>query len=127
MEYITYDEYNKIGGVLDSAAFNRYSLRTFSRIRQETYGRIDKMSAVPNEVKHLCRDLIEYMNNNLNQDKAITSESQSQGGASESVSYVNKDASDVEKEINNIIYDYLASVTDDNGTPLLYRGCCDVK
>ena len=127
MEYITYDKYKEIGGVLDLAAFSRYSLRASSRIRQETYGRIDKMSAVPNEVKHLCRDLIEYMNNNLNQDKAITSESQSQGGASESVSYVNKDASDVEKEINNIIYDYLASVTDDNGTPLLYRGCCDVK
>lgn len=127
MEYITYEQYEKIGGVLESAAFNRYSLRASSRIRQETQGRIDKMSEVPDEVKHLCRDLIEYMNNNINQDKAITSESQSQGGASESVSYENKNALDIEKEIDNMIYDYLASVTDDNETPLLYRGCCDVK
>ena len=127
MEYITYDEYNKIGGVLDSAAFNRYSLRTFSRIRQETYGRIDKMSAVPNEVKHLCRDLIEYMNNNLNQDKSLSSTSQSQGGASESEVYVYIKPSEHESHITDIINDYLASVTDDNGTPLLYRGCCDVK
>ena len=25
--------------------------------------------------------------------------------------------------IQNMIYDYLLNVTDDNGTPLLYRGC----
>lgn len=121
-DYLTYDEYKKIGGVLDPAAFDRYSVRAFSKVRQETHNRLDVMAKIPDEVKHLCRDLIEYMSNNLSQDKAISSESQSQGGSSESVSYANKSKFDVENEIEDIIYDYLASVLDDNGTPLLYRG-----
>lgn len=121
-EYLSYDEYNKIGGVLDTAAFNRYSVRAFSRISQETHNRISQMSDVPVAVKHLCRDLIEYMSNNLSQKKALSSVSQSQGGASESESYVNKTAEDIDGDISNLIYDYLASVTDDFGVPLLYRG-----
>ena len=123
MEYLTYDEYIEIGGILDSAAFNRYSVRAFSRINQETHNRISKIKNIPDVVKHLCRDLIEYMSNNLSQDKALTSVSQSQGGASESESYVNKTVNDMDNDISSLIYDYLASVTDNNGTPLLYRGC----
>lgn len=123
MEYLTYDDYKSIGGVLDSIAFNRFSVRAFSIIKQETNGRIDKMSAVPEEVKHLCRDLVEYLSNNSTTDRTISSESQSQGGASESVSYADKGTNDIVTEIWNLIYDYLASVTDDNGTPLIYRGC----
>ena len=123
MNYITYDKYVEVGGILDSAAFERYSMRAFSRISQETHNRINAMKIVPGEVLHLCRDLIEYLHNNVNQDKSVLSESQSQGGASESVSYINKSTSDIEKEIEDMICDYLASVSDDNGTPLLYRGC----
>ena len=123
MEYLTYDEYEKIGGVLDSTAFDRYSVRAFLRITQETHNRISQMAIIPDAVKHLCRDLIEYMSNNLSQDKALTSVSQSQGGTSESESYVNKTANDIDNDIMTLFYDYLASVTDDNGTPLLYRGC----
>ena len=123
MEYLTYDDYKKIGGVLESTAFNRYSVRAFTRIDQETHNRLSQMEIIPNAVKHLCRDLIEYMSNNLSQDKALTSVSQSQGGASESESYVNKTINDIDNDISNLIYDYLASITNDNGTPLLYRGC----
>ena len=123
MNFITYDEYSVIGGVLDVAAFERYSARAFSKITTETHGRIASMASVPNEVKHLCRDLIEYLFYNVKQEKAIASTSQSQGGASESESYTNKTSKDIEDDIDGLIYDYLASVVDDNGTPLLYRGC----
>ena len=123
MKYLTYDEYIEIGGILDLTAFDRYSLRAFSRIAQETHNRIDTMKQIPEEVLHLCRDLIEYMHNNLNQDKSLSSTSQAQGGTSESESYVNKTYIDIEKDIEGLIYDYLLSVTDDKGTPLLYRGC----
>lgn len=127
MEYITYDEYQKIGGVLDSAAFERYSMRAFSKIRQETHGRIENMKSVPNEVKQLSRDLIEYMFYNLKSEKTIISASQSQGGSSESESYQNKTSLDIDNEISELIYDYLSAMMDDNGTPLLYRGCCYAK
>ena len=127
MQYLTFEEYSQIGGTLDVTAFDRYSVRVFSRIKQETQGRIEKMAVVPDEVKHLCRDLIEYMHNNVKTEREIASASQSQGGASESESYVNKTYADKEAELSNIIYDYLASVTTDTGVSLLYRGCCDVK
>ena len=123
MEYITYEEYNEIGGVLDVTAFARYKVRAFSVITKATFGRVKKMLNIPEEVKHLCRDLIEYLNYNVNQSKNITSESQSQGGASESVSYANKTTADTTEDIEQMIYDYLASVMDDEGTPLIYRGC----
>ena len=123
MEYITYDEYKEMGGVLDSAAFIRYSTRAFARIRQDTHSRIDAMDKVPNEVKHLCRDLIEYMHNNLNQDKVLSGTSQTQGGASESESFANLTNAEHDKTIDGLIYDYLACVTDINGVSLIYRGC----
>ena len=127
MQYLTFEEYSQIGGTLENTAFNRYSIRAFALVRQETHGRIDKMKNVPDEVKHLCRDLIEYMFHNVTTNKEIASASQLQGGASESESYVNKTNADKEAELNNMIYDYLASVTTDTGVSLLYRGCCDVK
>lgn len=123
MDYLTYDKYKEIGGILELAAFNRYSVRSFAVIAQETSRRIDNMKQIPIEVEHLCRDLIEYMHNNLNQDKALSSSSHSQGGVTESESYVNNKPSEHEQHIDNLISDYLGMVTDDVGTPLLYRGC----
>ena len=125
MQYLTYEEYIEIGGVLEPAAFDRYSIRAFSRVKQETHNRIDTMKSVPIEVKHLCRDVIEYMHNNLNQKKPLTGASQSQGGASESESYATKTYEDNEKDIDGLIYDYLSGVNNDNNVPLLYRGCDD--
>lgn len=123
MNYLTYEEYIEVGGILEPTAFDRFSIRAFSRVAQETHGRLDTMAEIPIQVKHLCRDLIEYMHNNLNQDKALSGASQSQGGASESESYINKTYSDIEKDIEAIIVDYLLMLKDDEGTPLLYRGC----
>lgn len=122
MQYLTFDEYVEIGGVLELAAFDRFLIRASSRITQETHGRIKKMQNVPVEVKHLCRDLIEYMYNNLGMEKSLSGTSQAQGGTSESESYVAKTIKDKENDIESIIYDYLATVTDDNKVPLLYRG-----
>lgn len=123
MDYLTYDKYTEIGGILELAAFNRYSVRAFAVIAQETSRRIENMKQIPIEVEHLCRDLIEYMHNNLNQNKVLSSTSQSQGGVTESESYVNVNTSEHEQYVVNLIRDYLQTVTDDVGTPLLYRGC----
>lgn len=123
MEYLSYSEYLDMGGVLDSAAFVRYSTRVFARIRQETSGRVDKMSSVPKEVKCLTRDMVEYLFYNVKPEKAVTGASQAQGGASESESYHVKTQEEVDNDIRGMIFDYLLSVVDDFGTPLLYRGC----
>lgn len=122
MTYLTYDDYKKIGGTLDETAFNRNIDRACGIIDNATHNRIECMKEIPQKVKPLCRDLLEHLVEN-NSTKIITSKSQSAGGVSESESYATKTADDVYGDIQNMIYDYLLNVTDDNGTSLLYRGC----
>lgn len=121
MQYLTYEEYTEIGGTLDLTAFNRNIDRACGVIDNATHNRIVCMKEVPQKIKPLCRDLLEYLVEN-NSTKIITSKSQSAGGVSESESYATKTADDVYGNIQNMIYDYLLNVTDDKGTPLLYRG-----
>ena len=123
MIYLTYEEYSNIGGICDLTAFNRNIARASGIIDNATFCRIEKMSSVPENAKHLCRDLIEYLSTNSVGDLAYTSRSQSAGGVSESESYVTKTDVELQADIDNMIADYLMAETDDNGTPLLYRGC----
>ena len=121
MIYLTYDEYSAIGGICDLTAFNRNIDRACGIIDNATHNRIEYMAEVPQRAKVLCRDLVEYLVEN-NGVKIVTSKSQSAGGVSESESYATKTADDMYGDIQNMIYDYLLNVTDDKGTPLLYRG-----
>ena len=123
MQYLTYEEYTEIGGTLDLTAFNRNIDRACGVIDNATHNRIECMEEVPQRAKALCRDLVEYLARNDTTEIVATSRSQSAGGVSESESYATKTADDVYSDIKNMIYDYLLNVTDDNGTPLLYRGC----
>ena len=123
MIYLTYEEYLNIGGICDLTVFNRFSDRAFGIVDNATHNRIEYMLEVPQRAKALCRDLVEYLARNDTTEIAVTSRSQSAGGVSESESYVTKTADDVYSDIQNMIYDYLLNVTDDNGTSLLYRGC----
>ena len=122
MIYLTYDEYSNIGGICDLTAFNRNIDRACGVIDNATHNRIDGMAEVPQRAKALCRDLVEYLARNGTTENAVTSRSQSAGGVSESESYATKTADDVYGDVQNMIYDYLLNVTDDKGTPLLYRG-----
>jgi hypothetical protein len=121
MQYLTYEEYIEIGGVLEITAFNRNIDRVCGMIDNATFGRLEKTTETPRQVKACCRELVEYLANNAN-GKTITSKSQSAGGVSESESYATKTTADVETETANIIFDYLGSVKTEKGTPLLYRG-----
>ena len=122
MIYLTYEQYKEIGGVLDLTAFNRFESRACGIIDNATHNRVECMAEVPQRARALCRDLIEYLVEN-NGIKVLTSKRQSAGGVSESESYATKTADDVYGDIQNMVYDYLLNVTDDKGTPLLYRGC----
>ena len=122
MIYLTYGEYSAMGGICDLTAFNRNIDRACGVIDNATHNRIDCMANVPQRAKALCRDLVEYLAKNDTIEIAVTSRSQSAGGVSESESYATKTADDVYGDIQNMIYDYLLNVTDDKGTPLLYRG-----
>ena len=122
MQYLTYEQYKNIGGLYDITAFNRSVVRSCSIIDNATHKRIEAMQEIPQQAKELCRDLIDYMSVNSVAEKSVTSRSQSAGGVSESESYSEKTIGDMYEDMNNLVYDYLASVNDDKGTPLLYRG-----
>lgn len=122
MTYLTYEEYSNMGGVLDLTAFNRNIDRACGIIDNAIHNRLDSAQEISRKVKACTRDLIEYLAKN-EEIGIVTSRSQSAGGVSESESYVTKTADDVYGDIQNILYDYLVSETDENGTPLLYRGC----
>ena len=124
MTYLSFEEYSNMGGVLDLTAFTRNIDRVCGIVNNATHKRIECMKEVPKQVKALCRDLVEFLaiNGNVN-EKDVASWSESAGVVSESVSYVTKSKEEMQTDIDGIVFDYLASVTDDCGTPLLYRGC----
>ena len=123
MRYIEYQEYLGIGGICDATAFNRNIDRACGVIDNATHNRIEYMAEVPQRAKALCRDLVEYLARYSTSDMVVSSRSQSAGGVSESESYVTKTDVELQADIDNMIFDYLMAETDDNGTPLLYRGC----
>ena len=122
MIYLTYEEYSNMGGICDLTAFNRNIDRACGVIDNATHNRIEYMADIPQRVKALCRDLVEYLARHSTSDMVVSSRSQSAGGVSESESYATQTADDMYGDIQNMIYDYLLNVTDDKGTPLLYRG-----
>ena len=123
MQYLDYQEYLKIGGVCDTTAFNRNIDRACGIIDNATHNRIECMANVPQRAKALCRDLIEYFAENFGSSKQISNHSQSAGGVSESESFVIRSIEERAGEIDDMVKDFLLNEVDDNGTPLLYRGC----
>ena len=123
MRYIEYQEYLGIGGICDVTAFNRNIDRACGVIDNATHNRIECMAEVPQRAKALCRDLVEYLARYSTSDMVVSSRSQSAGGVSESESYVTKTDVELQADIDNMVADYLLAETNDNGTPLLYRGC----
>lgn len=142
MRYLTYDEYTAIGGALSETAFERVIDRACGLIDYYTQKRVRNISdgatqigetlyifgssvgTVVEQVQACIRDLCDYLDSNATAgSKAVTAKSQSAGGVSESESYAAKTADEIGAETRGIIFDYLSSETDVDGTPLLYRGC----
>lgn len=122
MQYLTYEEYVEIGGALDLTAFERNIDRACAIVDSHTQNRLQSVLEASRRVKACVRDLVEYLANNLSSGKTVTSKSQSAGGVSESESYATKTTDEINAEMLNIVYDYLATEKDDCGTPLMYRG-----
>lgn len=122
MQYLTYDEYESIGGKCDLAAFNKTIIRACGIIDNATHGRISEMLVIPDDVKHCLREIIDYLDANVSTENVLTSKSQSVGGVSESESYSIKGHDDISADLDQILFDYLLHLEDGNGNSLLYRG-----
>lgn len=125
MAYLSYEEYLNMGGTLDSTAFNTAERKAVYTINAQAGGRtgerISKLENIPTAIKDCVYELISYQSKFPVNDKQIASESISQGGRSESLSYAVKTSSEITEETEKIIYDNLVG----GGFGwLLYRGAC---
>ena len=123
MQYLTYEQYQGLGGAFEEAAFTRNIARANGIIDNATHNRIASMQTIPDEAKALCADLVDYLINVHTTGASLTSKSQTAGSVSESESYTVKSSAEYEQDIDGMICDYLMSVMDDIGVPILYRGC----
>lgn len=121
MTYLTYEEYSNMGGVLDLTAFNRNIDRACAMIDIRTQSRLECFEEIPQIVKVVCVDLVDYIANNSVDKAIVTSKSQSAGGVSESESYATKTAEDYSADLDRI-FEPLAVVKTENGISITYRG-----
>ena len=121
MQYLTYDEYVEIGGTLDETAFNCNIDRACAMIDIRTQSRLEAFKKIPQIVKTVCADLVEYIATNAVEKPIVTSKSQSAGGVNESESYAIKTADDYSADLDKI-FELLALVKTKSGISILYRG-----
>ena len=120
MIYLTYAEYKEIGGSIDETAFIRNIDRACAMIDNRTQLRLECFEYIPQLVKVVCADLIDYISTNT-VEKTVTSKSQSAGGVSESESYATKTVEDYSTDLERI-FEPLSVVKTKNGVSVLYRG-----
>ena len=121
MQYIEYQEYLGIGGICDATAFNRNIDRACAKIDNRTQSRLETFEEIPQIVKVVCRDLVDYISTNSVEKPIVTSKSESQGPISESISNATKTAEDYSADLDRI-FEPLSVVKTKNGVSILYRG-----
>lgn len=115
--YLTYSDYQTLGGTLDETAFDRFEAQAERHINRITHGRIESETTVRTAVKDLTFELVGSL--------AVASTISSGGMVSMSndgVSATFRAPADSRKEINRLVADYLDREETADGIPLLYAG-----
>lgn len=124
MAYLTYQEYTVYGGTIAQTAFPTAEFKARKRIDYLTDCRVQAMATVPEAVK-LCMTSI------INADAAQSADalassplvaSFTNDGYSESFGSAVEQTAVMQEALDRQIKEMLYGETDDNGTPLLYRG-----
>lgn len=131
--YLTYTDYQNMGGTLDETTFNKLEFETETIIDYYTFNRLRKETQYPAILKHCVYallDLVQVKYDMVN-PKSITGEnvsgaiaSQSNDGVSISYSVLSakETIEQTDKAISQTINRYLANVVNSLGHKLLYRG-----
>lgn len=132
--YLTYSEYQDMGGTLDETTFNNMEFEARSYVDYVTFNRLQNEEELPQAVKQCMYYLITLVTDKLNALTGTDISGVSSGGAvissqsndGVSVSYNVMAAKDIldsnTKEINNTINRYLQGVVNSLGQKVLYRG-----
>ena len=124
-KYLTYAEYTETyGGTLSEAAFNQLEFRARKRIDRQTFSRVQDMEEVPEAVK-LCMlcliDTDSKVGLQAQVDNPVVT-SFNNDGYSESYGKA-LSVEDADKSMSASIRSMLWGEKNDDGVPLLYRGC----
>jgi len=132
--YLTYAEYQQMGGTLDQATFDDLEFQAEALVNWHTFNRLKKDTTFPTELKRLMKYLISmaaFKNKTIaaSGDSSIATvsgaiASQSNDGVSVSYNTLNaKDLiEDIDKDSVDAIHKYLQGVMNEAGQVLLYRG-----
>ena len=122
-QYLTYEEYQGLGGNLDQTPFNLLEFNARKKIDERTFGRLVNKGQKYQEVKLCVFNMITILNSYSSydtQNKAISSENTD----GYSISYGTPQKSVIEaknSELESIIDTYLTDLVVD-GVRVLYRG-----
>ena len=124
--YLSFEEFEMLGGNINAVNAGKFTLletKAESRINFLTNNRIKTMATVPDPVKYAIVEII-----NLEAAAGSTAQvenpvvtSFSNDGYTEHYGNVYS-VEKTKQEQDRIIFDFLGTVKDDKGTPLLYRG-----
>lgn len=131
--YLTFEEYQEMGGGLDRNTFNNLEYAAGALIDYYTFNRLDNETEYPEAVKRCVYALIdlEYAKRQatslgVDSDGNTTAAVSSQSNDGVSISYNVMSAvqafETAEKQTKNIITMYLQGVKNSLGRKLLYRG-----
>ena len=123
-QYLTFEEYTELGGTSSEQDFRLLEFRALKRIDRQTFSRVQDMQTVPEAVKLCMMSLIDI-------DSKVGVEAQVKNpvvtsfntdGYSESYGKA-LSAADADGQMSASIRSMLWGETNDEGVPLLYRGC----
>ena len=133
--YLTYDEYQNMGGTLSESTFTKFAYRADSIIDWYTFNRLENETEYPEKVKKcvfmlidilVSRDLALNSLGDDGEDDGVIASIASQSNDGVSVSYNVLSASEAYKysdeEIGNVVRRTLQGVVNTLGRKLLYRG-----
>ena len=132
--YLTYAEYQTMGGALDEATFNDLEFEAEALVNWYTFNRLKQDTTFPTELKRLMKYLINmaaFKNNMIAESSGQvggntsgTVASHSNDGVSISYNVLNaKDlVEDIKTDSKDAIEKYLQGVMNEAGQLLLYRG-----
>lgn len=132
--YLTYQEYQEMGGTLEESTFNDYEFRAEAFVNYATFDRLTKDTVIPDKVKRVIKSIIDLV-----QKKADALSLGNSGGSSSGNVYLTSQSNDgvsasyngmaptdvfglCDAEIQRTVQIYLYGVKNEAGKVLLYRG-----
>lgn len=113
--YLSFEEYQEMGGTLDETAFDIYGYEADQKIKTATFNRITTPSEA---VKKCMLRLISFAQ--MSDIGKMRTASFSHDGLSQSFNIPNEE--EYEKKARSIIRNYLINEKAEDGTPLMYCG-----